>query len=155
VNTLHAAGFNASGTAGNAFFTGSSAATIGVNSVITANPALVQSSGSSTATGDTSIALAIGQMADTAQAALGGRTFSQAYSKIVGDLGSSLKTANDNVDNETALAKSLASQRASVSGVSLDEEMTNLMSFQQAYTASAQLVKTIDEMLQTTLSIKR
>ena len=155
VNTLHATGFNANGTSGNAFFSGTNAGSIKVNTAISADPSLIQTSASSTATNDNSIAVAIGQLGDVVQASLSGKTFSQAYSKIVGDLGSSLKTVNDHVDNESAVTAMFSAQRASVSGVSLDEEMTTLMSFQRAYTASAQLVKTVDEMLQTTLSIKR
>ena len=155
VNTLHATGFNANGTSGNAFFSGTNAGSIKVNTAISADPSLIQTSASSTATNDNSIAVAIGQLGDVVQASLSGKTFSQSYSKIVGDLGSSLKTVNDHVDNESAVTAMFSAQRASVSGVSLDEEMTTLMSFQRAYTASAQLVKTVDEMLQTTLSIKR
>ena len=49
----------------------------------------------------------------------------------------------------------LLRQRESVSGVSLDEEMTNLVKFQKAYQASARLVTTIDEMLDTILNMKR
>jgi len=46
-------------------------------------------------------------------------------------------------------------QRDSVSGVSLDEEMTDMMKFQKAYTASAKLITTIDEMLDTIIGMKR
>ena len=45
-------------------------------------------------------------------------------------------------------------QRSSVSGVSVDEEMTNLMTFQRAYQASAQLVTTVNTMLGDTLAMK-
>ena len=49
----------------------------------------------------------------------------------------------------------LLRQRDSVSGVSLDEEMTDLIKFQRAFEASAKLITTIDEMLETVLSLKR
>ena len=48
----------------------------------------------------------------------------------------------------------LGNQRASVSGVNIDEEMTNLMTFQRAYEASAHLVTTVDQMIQTILAMK-
>ena len=48
----------------------------------------------------------------------------------------------------------LNTQRSSVSGVSLDEEMTNLMQFQKAYEASAQLITTVNSMLQTVIAMK-
>ena len=53
------------------------------------------------------------------------------------------------------MQKMLASQRDSIGGVSLDEEMTNLVQFQKAYAASAHLITTVDEMLQTVLDLKR
>jgi len=46
-------------------------------------------------------------------------------------------------------------QRDSVSGVSIDEEMTNLITFQKAYQASAKLVTTVDEMLDTIINMKQ
>jgi len=48
----------------------------------------------------------------------------------------------------------LATQRSSISGVSVDEEMTNLMGFQRAYEASAQLVTTINTLMSDTLAMK-
>jgi flagellar hook-associated protein 1 FlgK len=47
----------------------------------------------------------------------------------------------------------LENQRESVSGVSLDEEMINLIKFQNAYTAAAKLITTADEMMQTVLQM--
>jgi len=61
---------------------------------------------------------------------------------------------NDQVANSGTVTQMLNTQRASVSGVSLDEEMTNLMQYQQAYAASAQLITTINEMLQTVNAMK-
>ncbi len=48
----------------------------------------------------------------------------------------------------------LSKQRSSVSGVSIDEEMTNLMQYQKAYQASAQLITTVNEMLATIIAMK-
>jgi flagellar hook-associated protein 1 FlgK len=47
----------------------------------------------------------------------------------------------------------LENQRESVSGVSLDEEMINLIKFQNAYTAAARLITTADEMMQTIMQM--
>jgi flagellar hook-associated protein 1 FlgK len=44
-------------------------------------------------------------------------------------------------------------QRDSISGVSIDEEMTNLIMFQKAFQASAKLISTTDEMLATILEM--
>ena len=47
----------------------------------------------------------------------------------------------------------LTQQRDAVSGVSLDEEMTNMIKFQRAFDAAARLVNTADEMFQTLLNM--
>ena len=70
-------------------------------------------------------------------------------------LGSALKTANDSVDSQATVSNYLSAQRNSVSGVSTDEEMTTLLSFQRAYTASAEVLKTVDQLIQTTLAMKQ
>ena len=49
----------------------------------------------------------------------------------------------------------LLKQRDSYSGVSLDEEMTDLTRFQKAFSASAKLITTVDEMLDTVIGMKR
>lgn len=154
VNAIHAGGFTVNGTTGNTFFSGTDAATISVNSVLAGNSDLVQISGSATTLGDISVASALGQLAHATQSALGNQTFSQSYSQIVGNLGSDLHRANDEVDNAALTTAQLSAQRNSISGVSTDEEMTTLLAFQRAYTASAELLKTVDQMIQTTLGLK-
>jgi len=72
----------------------------------------------------------------------------------VAELGTALSGANTQVTNQEKVTTMLATQRGSVSGVNMDEEMTNLLSFQRAYQASASLVKTVDELLTTTIGLK-
>ena len=48
----------------------------------------------------------------------------------------------------------LSNERASTSGVSLDAEMTNLIQYQKAYEASAEMITTLNEMLQTVVAMK-
>ena len=47
----------------------------------------------------------------------------------------------------------LTNQQASISGVSLDEEATNLVMYQRAYEASARVISTIDELTSTTINM--
>jgi flagellar hook-associated protein 1 FlgK len=70
-------------------------------------------------------------------------------------MGQSLRTVNTQVDNQSLVDQMLLAQRDSVSGVSLDEEMTDLIRFQRAFEASARLVVTIAEMLETVVNLKR
>jgi flagellar hook-associated protein 1 FlgK len=72
----------------------------------------------------------------------------------VATLGNALSNANNQATNQTSVASMLSTQRASVSGVNLDEEMTNMMKYQQAYQASAQLVTTINAMMTTINAMK-
>jgi flagellar hook-associated protein 1 FlgK len=154
VNTIHSGGFNLTGTNGANFFNGLDAATITVNVALASNPSLIQASGTATANSDNSIARQLADLASTTQSGLNNQTFGDSYDETVAGLGDSLQTANDQVNNQTAVTNMLTTQRGSVSGVNVDEEMTNLMSFQRAYEASAQLVTTLNTMLGDVLAMK-
>lgn len=149
VNALHT-----TGATGANFFTGTGAADIQVNSSLLDDPSLFQS-GVAGQAGDNSIALGLAKLANTPFAALGGITVSDYYGKITGDFGQALANANTQVSNYTTVSNALLKQRDSISGVSIDEEMTNLLTYQKAYQASAKIVTTVDEMLDTILNMKR
>ena len=155
VNTVHAGGFNLAGGQGTDFFTGNSAATIKVNAALVSNPSLLQASGNATAVGDNQTALALATLADKPIAALGGQTISGAYAGVVTSLGQSLSTANSQVEEQQLVQDMLLSQRSSVSGVSIDEEMTDLVKYQKAFQASARIISTVDEMLNEVINMKR
>jgi flagellar hook-associated protein 1 FlgK len=127
VNALHTA---------TPFFSGTTAATIAV----AIKPGQVESS-STGAPGGNDVALAI--------AALRGGAADQGYSALVERLGSDVMTATDNKTNQQTLVSAVGNQRQSVSGVSLDEEMTNLIMFQRGYQASARTLTAMDQMLET------
>jgi flagellar hook-associated protein 1 FlgK len=153
VNNVQNSGYNSTGGTGNTFFTGTNATTMGVNSTLTGNPSLIQISASPTAGDDTSLALQISQLATTAQSGLNNQTFNDSYDASVASLGDGLSDANNQVTDQTAVSNMLSTQRSSISGVSVDEEMTNLMTYQQAYQASAQLVSTLNTMLTDTIGM--
>lgn len=75
-------------------------------------------------------------------------TIDDYFSSITGQLGVQSKEAARQAQNSTDLSSQVESLRQSTSGVSLDEEMTNLVKFQQAYNASARFMTTFDEMLE-------
>jgi flagellar hook-associated protein 1 FlgK len=154
VNTTQSGGYGLTGTTGNSFFNGTDASTITVNPSLVNDPSLVQASDSATAPGDNTVALALANLATTTQSGLDNQTFNDSYDSTVQDLGTALQNANTEVTNQTAVTSMLSTQRGSVSGVNVDEEMTNMMTFQQAYQASAQLVTTINTMLTDTLAMK-
>ncbi len=118
------------------FFSGASAATLAV----AVNAAEVQASGT-IAPGGNEVAQAI--------AALRGGAGEQDYSTLIEKLGSDVQSAKDEQVNLQTTVTAINDQRQSVSGVSLDEEMTNLISFQRGYQASARTLSAMDEMLET------
>ncbi|MFJ8257646.1 flagellar hook-associated protein FlgK [Peribacillus asahii] len=69
------------------------------------------------------------------------------YAGIIGNLGVDSLSVQKDYANATTLAASVENNRQSVSAVSLDEEMTDMIKFQQSYNASARMVTLVDEML--------
>ncbi|MBA9026724.1 flagellar hook-associated protein FlgK [Peribacillus huizhouensis] len=69
------------------------------------------------------------------------------YSGLIGAMGVDSQGAEKNYTNSTILANSVDYNRQSVSAVSLDEEMTDMIRFQQAYNASSRVINMMDEML--------
>ena len=65
-----------------------------------------------------------------------------------------MSSASDQLANYNTVNKMLLNQRDSVSGVSLEEETANLISYQKAYECSAKLISTVNEMLQTVVNLK-
>jgi flagellar hook-associated protein FlgK len=98
--------------------------------------------------------LALAQLGSQTQAALSGQTFSQSYAGTVSDLGDAISSATDQLNTSQAVSTTLTNQRSSTSGVSIDQEMTNLLQFQKAYEASAKLVSTVDAMMETVINMK-
>jgi flagellar hook-associated protein 1 FlgK len=143
-NAQSAAGFDLNGNAGGAFFTGTDASDIAVNPAVVSNPALIAASASG-AVGDAGNALKMANMQTTPT--IGAATIDAAYTQLVTQVGADVQQATNQVDTTTALTNALQNQRQSVSGVSLDEEMTNLITFQRGYQASARALSAMDDML--------
>jgi flagellar hook-associated protein 1 FlgK len=76
----------------------------------------------------------------------GTSTFDDFYNSMVSGLGSGSRSSQTILSQQEGVMLQLNSQRESISGVSLDEEMVNLIKFQQAYAASARMVTVIEEM---------
>ena len=103
--------------------------------------------------GDNTNALRIAGLANAAVSSLGGATFSGYYSGLVADVGKLARNASDMQQFDANLRSELLNRRDSVSGVSLDEEATNLLSYQRAYEAGARIIRVTDELFQTVLQM--
>ena len=133
---------------------GVTAATISVASGLTASTLRATTPGG--AAGDNDIATAVANLANQSFSTAGGDaingTFSQYFSTTVANFGQSLATANARVTEQTNIETLVRTQRDSVSGVSLDEEMTDLMKFQRSFQASSRVISVIDELLDTVVN---
>jgi flagellar hook-associated protein 1 FlgK len=137
VNALH----NPGGTGTNFFnyTAGAEAGSLTVN----ATTATVKTS-TSGAAGSNDVALAI--------AGLRGGTGDKLYTSFVTRIGGDLKNAQRGEANANVLLSSIEDRRQSTSGVSMDEEMTNLVRYQRGYQASARTMSTMDQMLDTLIN---
>lgn len=74
-------------------------------------------------------------------------TINNYYNGIVEDLGYKVQMTGKQIENQSVLMLNIDGARSGVSGVSLDEEMVNLIQFQHAYSASAKVISTVDTLL--------
>lgn len=78
----------------------------------------------------------------------GEATFNDFIRSLTGKLAVDAQEAKRNAENQNLLVEQIDNLRQEVSSVSLDEEMTNMVRFQQAYNAAARLVTAVDEMIE-------
>ncbi len=81
-----------------------------------------------------------------------GISFTDAYAKLVSNVGGKTSQASMDGNATNALQQSALDSRNSVSGVSVDEEVGNLVKFQQYYTASSQIIKAAQETFATLIN---
>jgi len=74
------------------------------------------------------------------------------YGALVGNLATIGKQYASKVETQQSLVNSIDDNRSSVAGVSSDEELTNLIMYQYAYTASSKYITTVDAMLEDLLN---
>ena len=150
---------NFSGAVGiNKFFSGNDSATISLNQKFIDNPELINAY-QSPSDGNNDVANAMVQMQYdelefTTKDGTTTNTIAGYYRYIVSDVANDADRISTNVDNQKALFNTIEQEYQSVSGVNLDEEMTNLMKFQNGYQAAAKVITTISTMLDTLMGIK-
>lgn len=105
--------------------------------------------------GDNRNALALAGMQVEKLLDNGRATFEGAYSSFVVDVGTKTRQSEVNRDAQEGLLNQAVAAREEKSGVNLDEEAANLLRFQQAYTAAAQIISTADNMFQTLMNVVR
>lgn len=150
VNELHTTGTLPDGTAcGNFFTPGGDASNISIEASLVNSPAGVGVGTSGTA-GDNSLALAMSAVRD--ETLINGQTIGGAYAGLVATIGTQAREAITQTEVHNLSVQQLETQRDSVSGVSMDEEMVNMVKFQQAYNAAARIMSVLDSMLDTLIN---
>jgi flagellar hook-associated protein 1 len=142
VNTQHLLGFGTDGVGNRPFFSGTTAATIAV--AITSPGELAVASVAGTLDGENAAKLGeMGKLTTGADAA---------YQQMVVGLGVEAQTAQRRSAIQAAVAGDMDALRAADAGVNLDEEMTNMITYQRAYEAASRVMTTVDSMLDTLIN---
>lgn len=148
VNALHRTGKTQTGSDGGDFFqAGSTAYNISLDPSVLNEPKNIAAS-SSVDGEDSEVAWAIADLKNRIDPATG-LTINGLYRELVSSIGSDSATAEKKSTAHHLSYQQFLSQQQSISGVSLDEEMTNMIKFQQSYNASSRVLSVMDEMLST------
>lgn len=152
VNTQSRAGFDANGNAGVNFFTQFASAPSAASSIAVAisDPNLVAASSDGTV-GSNGNAQALASLQN--QTIVNGQTPYDYYSNLVFQIGNQVSQAQSEQTAVGLVQQQLTDQRGAVSGVSLDEEAVNLIRYQGAYEASANVVNVVNQLLTTTINM--
>jgi flagellar hook-associated protein 1 FlgK len=137
VNGLHRGGYGADGSTGLDFFSGTTAATIRV-AVTDPNQVAVSSAAG---TLDNAVADAI---ADVGSSPTGP---DRQYQGMIGQLGVAAQGSSRRAEIQANVTEQVDQSREAQAGVNLDEEMTNLLTYQRGYEAASRVLTTIDSML--------
>jgi flagellar hook-associated protein 1 FlgK len=105
--------------------------------------------------GNNQIGLALVALQSKTVTGLNNTTLIDAYRKTATDLGVASQIASQRVNAEEIRHEQLQNFRAQVSGVSLDEELVNLLKYQRAFEAASRMIVAADEMMSTLISLKR
>ncbi len=88
----------------------------------------------------------------TLKSGSGAFTFDEFYNAIVSTIGIQSASARSSLDQQEGVTLLLKNRRESVAGVSIDEEMVNMIKFQQAFNASARVIATVEELFDTLIN---
>jgi|GEM_PF-2084793 len=144
----------------NNIFTGDSSSNIGVNQMLLDNPRLmaagrIDSDGGRTAAGNEN-ALDMADLKDKRFSfyRLSEATLGTAFNTFYADIGSTNRNITTQHDFIYGVLDEMHSQQDALAGVNLDEELADVLRYQYMYQASAKMVSTIDEMMNTLLSMR-
>ena len=150
VNDQHAQGYDLHGNAGGPVFVGSSARDIAVDPALT--PDRLAASGRQVVGGNALDGENANALAALRQAGPGGVSLGDRLVGLATTLGSRAGDAARSADAADASLSGLTEQRSAADGVSLDEEMVDLVRFQHSYDAASRVISIADGMLDTLIN---
>ena len=157
-NTVHATGIDQDGNTGNGFFNDAvpqtGAIDFNLSAAVAGSPRAIVA-GLSGEPADGGLALSLSQLRDADLAALGNRTFQGYYLDNVGQLGTQAAYYETAVKTEEAVAAQIENQVQAVSGVSLDDEMADMMRYQRSYQAAARALTVFDQVAEDLIGMLR
>lgn len=136
----------------NTLFTGADSTDIQINSVVKQNQQFL-ATGQGGGPSDGSNAVLLVAFAENPVDALGNISLDGYYEKVVSNIAQASASESALADGAQAFKDSLLGQREQFSGVSIDEETINVLTFQRAFQSAARLVSTIDELFTILLNI--
>lgn len=157
INAKHIEGYDLNDAPGLNFLVGATLRDLEVNPAIAADPSKIAAAYKTVPTDPLSVGNGDNarRMADLRYEKLmagGTATFNESFRSTIAAMGVEGQEAIRRADNQQLLTDSIDGQRLAMSGVSLDEEMTRMIQYQQAFNAAARLITAVDEMLETIIN---
>ena len=149
VNGQLASGFTASGTAGQPLFTGTNAGNIAVNQAVIADPTQLAASSTSTLPDATNNGTNAQALAELSSAPNGPDAV---YRTLILNIGNQVSGVQSQVQAQTSVANAAKQNLQSLVGVNPNDQLVSLLNFQQNYQASAKVISTVDQAVQSLLN---
>ncbi len=136
----------------NTFFTGSGAADIGINAIVKADPAKFAASSGGIGE-DTATAVKLANLLNAPLASLSGSNLAVQYDRVIGEMTQGAAVTKSVAEGFRTFHSTLDGQLLAIQGVNIDEEAIRMITYQRAFQASARVVSTINEMLDTLVNL--
>lgn len=136
----------------NTFFSGTGAADIGINQVLRTDPKKFAVSSGGVAA-DTANGERLATLLTAPLVARGGESLATLYDRLTSDVALAAQSTKSVTDGLRSFQQSLESQHLAITGVNLDEEAVRMIEYQRAYQAAAKVITTVNELLETLLSL--
>jgi flagellar hook-associated protein 1 len=158
INALHTTGYTLNGTTGQNFFVPLASAD-GAARLIELDPAIASDldnivAAIDDASGDNRMALAIASLREADVMDGGQSTISEFFNTLVGTIGIAAQNASRQYEQSSAILSQLETARESSVGVSIEEEMANLVRYQQAYQAAARILNAASDLVEILNSLR-